>query len=289
MRKHFWGFLILLTLFTTQVFAADQVFFYYTDPAGTPLSMTDSSGAVVWKADYKPFGEENATAGAAANDRRFVGKEKDEETGLSYFGARYEDAKTGRFIAPDPVRAVDPKTSKTNEKLLLNPQQSNSYAYALNNPYRYVDLDGREPYLANTSEPNYALLCHVNPHFDRKENFIGGLVIGGTLASVTALPEALGLINRQTIQEMSAEIPSAVERNFARFVKKIPANSKSSAVMEPLKDGGYRFSATSSGEVPGSKAIYEKIVDTAGKTVKYLKTTIDPKGQIVHIKDKMVP
>lgn len=148
MRKYFWSFLVFLTLFATQVFAADQVFFYYTDPAGTPLSMTDSSGAVVWKADYKPFGEENLTTGEAANDRRFVGKEKDEETGLSYFGARYEDARTGRFIAPDPVRAVDPKTSKTNEKILGNPQRLNTYAYGLNNPNKYVDPDGREPLTA---------------------------------------------------------------------------------------------------------------------------------------------
>jgi RHS repeat-associated protein len=69
---------------------------------------------------------------------------KDEETGLSYFGARYEDAKSGRFIAPDPMRAVDSTNSGTNEKLLLDPQRLNPYAYALNNPYRYVDLDGRE-------------------------------------------------------------------------------------------------------------------------------------------------
>jgi len=139
--------LIFLTLFATPVFAADTVYFYHTDPAGTPLSMTDSSGTVVWKADYKPFGEENSTSGAAENDLRFVGKEKDEETGLSYFGARYEDAKAGRFIAPDPVRAVDEKTNKTNERLLLNPQRLNTYAYALNNPYRYVDPDGHHPIL----------------------------------------------------------------------------------------------------------------------------------------------
>lgn len=68
-------------------------------------------------------------------------------------------------------------------------------------------------------------------------------------------------------------------------MKKIPANSKSSAAIESLENGGYRFSATSPGEVPGSKAIYEKTVDAAGKTTGYLKTTVDPKGQIVHIKD----
>ncbi|MDA8412572.1 MAG: RHS domain-containing protein [Desulfobacteraceae bacterium] len=136
--------LLLFCCFSSLGLASEQVFFYHTDPAGTPLSMTDSTGTVVWKADYKPFGEEYAVTGSAANDKRFVGKEKDEETGLSYFGARYEDARIGRFTAVDPVRAVDPATSKTNEKILLNPQRLNVYAYAFNNPYRFVDPDGRE-------------------------------------------------------------------------------------------------------------------------------------------------
>jgi hypothetical protein len=52
------------------------------------------------------------------------------------------DAGIGRFIAPDSVSPVDPGTSKTNESLLLNPQKLNRYSYGLNNPYRYVDLDG---------------------------------------------------------------------------------------------------------------------------------------------------
>ncbi|HCE68179.1 MAG TPA: hypothetical protein DER40_11850 [Geobacter sp.] len=143
--------ILLILSSSLQVFAADQVYYYHTDPAGTPLSMTDSNGTVVWKADYKPFGEEYAVTGSAANDKRFVGKEKDEETGLSYFGARYEDAKIGRFTAVDPVSAVDPITGKTNEKVLLNPQRLNAYAYTLNNPYRFVDPDGRD--VAFTVDP----------------------------------------------------------------------------------------------------------------------------------------
>lgn len=141
-------FQILLALLVAQAaFAGEKVYFYDTDPAGTPLVMTDSSGNVVWRADYKPFGEENSVTGTAANDLRFVGKVKDEETGLDYFGARYHDPRTGRFIAPDPVRAVDEKTSKTNEKMLLNPQLLNTYAYGINNPYSYVDPDGLAPIL----------------------------------------------------------------------------------------------------------------------------------------------
>lgn len=110
-------------------------YFYHTDPAGTPLAMTDTGGSVVWRADYKPFGEEQLVTETMENDLRFVGKEKDKETGLLYFGARYMEAMIGRFISPDPA----PITGRD----ILNPQRLNRYSYGLNNPYRYLDPDGK--------------------------------------------------------------------------------------------------------------------------------------------------
>jgi len=53
-------------------------YFYHVDAAGTPLAMTDAGGSVVWRADYKPFGEEQLITGSMENDLRFVGKEKDQ-------------------------------------------------------------------------------------------------------------------------------------------------------------------------------------------------------------------
>ena len=39
--------LFLMMCFTGEAYSADQVFFYLTDPAGSPLAMTDSAGQVV--------------------------------------------------------------------------------------------------------------------------------------------------------------------------------------------------------------------------------------------------
>ena len=155
-RKKSWfkisAHLALITFIITSILApvalaGEKVFFYHTDPVGTPLSMTDSTGQKVWQAYNKPFGEEYSAPGTETNDRTFVGKEKDDETGLHYFGARYHDSKIGRFISPDPVGAVDPFSSQTNQTILGNPQRLNYYAYSLNNPYRYVDPDGEFTYL----------------------------------------------------------------------------------------------------------------------------------------------
>jgi RHS repeat-associated protein len=134
---------VIFLLTSWAAFAAETVVYYHTDPAGTPLAMTDSRDNVIWKAHYRPFGEEQSVTGTAENNRKFVGKEKDTESGLSYFGARYLKSDVGRFISPDPMGAVDPWTGKENSVILHNPQRLNQYAYGLNNPYRYVDADGR--------------------------------------------------------------------------------------------------------------------------------------------------
>ncbi len=131
-----------LTL-ATAASAGEAVFYYHTDPGGTPLAMTDAGRQVVWQADYMPFGEEDLITGTIENDHKFVGKEQDPETGLYYFGARYMEPMIGRFMSPDSVGAVDAMTGRINEKVLLNSQRLNPYAYGLNNPHKYVDQDGK--------------------------------------------------------------------------------------------------------------------------------------------------
>ena len=121
------------------------IYYYHADPAETPLVMTDLSGNVAWKADYLPFGEDYQITSTHENDKMFVGKEKDKETGLYYFGARYMEAVIGRFICPDPIGAVDPKTGRIKQMIIHDPQRINFYAYGLNNPYKYVDRDGEFP------------------------------------------------------------------------------------------------------------------------------------------------
>jgi uncharacterized protein RhaS with RHS repeats len=56
----------------------------HNDHLGTPQKMTDSSGAVVWAADYKPFGEATVTVSTITNNLRGIGQYFDAETGLNY-------------------------------------------------------------------------------------------------------------------------------------------------------------------------------------------------------------
>jgi RHS repeat-associated protein len=66
----------------------------------------------------------------------FTGKERDSESGLDNFGARYYGSSMGRFTSGDPSSASIDKT---------NPQSWNRYTYTYNNPLAFVDHNGKWP------------------------------------------------------------------------------------------------------------------------------------------------
>ena len=82
-----------------------------------------------------------------------TGKESDPETGLYYFGARYLDPKTGRWLSGDPALGeYIPQAGRQSDGLpgmggVYNTANLHTYHYAGNNPVKYVDPDGRSPLL----------------------------------------------------------------------------------------------------------------------------------------------
>jgi RHS repeat-associated protein len=127
----------------------------------------DQTGALanVKRHDYLPFGEElfapaggrTTAMGYASGDgvrQQFTLKERDIETGLDYFLARYYSSIQGRFTSPDEFTggpdelyffATDASANPTFYADLTNPQSLNKYQYGYNNPLRYVDPDGHDP------------------------------------------------------------------------------------------------------------------------------------------------
>jgi RHS repeat-associated protein len=83
---------------------------------------------------YAPPAVISATAGGN-NRYKFTGKERDSESGLDNFGARYDSSTLGRFMSPDP------DNDGASEGV---PQSWNAYSYALNNPLNVLDPDGRD-------------------------------------------------------------------------------------------------------------------------------------------------
>ncbi|MGH8538069.1 MAG: RHS repeat domain-containing protein [Gammaproteobacteria bacterium] len=128
------GFLIacLLTLLALPAGAVERVIHYHNDALGSPIAATDQDGRVVWRKSYAPYGQ--PIGSAAPNEPGYTGKFEEPDLGIQNFGARWYDPRIGRFLAIDPA-GFD----------AANPQSFNRYAYANNNPYKYVDPDGNSP------------------------------------------------------------------------------------------------------------------------------------------------
>jgi RHS repeat-associated protein len=107
--------------------------FYHLDAIGSVRMVTNMAGTVVKRHDYFAFGED--IMAPTGDPRRFTGKERDAETELHYFGARYYRSLWGRFTSVDPVMDVD--------EAIVDPQRWNRYSYVTNRPTQFVDPEGR--------------------------------------------------------------------------------------------------------------------------------------------------
>ncbi|HXM09215.1 MAG TPA: RHS repeat-associated core domain-containing protein, partial [Terriglobales bacterium] len=109
------------------------VHYYFADHLGSADVITDNLGNIEKESDYYPYGGEIVITGSDINNYKFTGKERDAESGLDNFGARYNASAMGRFMTPDPL---------LNSGHPGNPQTWNRYSYALNNPLKIKDPTG---------------------------------------------------------------------------------------------------------------------------------------------------
>jgi RHS repeat-associated protein len=111
---------------------------------------------------------------------RYTGKERDSESGLDNFGARYDSSSLGRFLSPDSTAYVKP----------INPQNWNLYSYALDNPLLYNDPTGHTVSVANCANQDQCaqllgqaaiLPKGVTATVDKN----GNVVLNGDLSKIT--------------------------------------------------------------------------------------------------------
>ncbi len=112
--------------------ANGALYFYLEDNVGSTRATIGADGQVVETNDYYPFGLVMPGRGRGANPptrEGFTGKERDPESGLHYFGARFYMPALGRWMVVDPKEGEYPGVSP--------------YAYVLNNPLTSIDPDGK--------------------------------------------------------------------------------------------------------------------------------------------------
>ncbi len=187
--------------------------YYHNDLAGTPMAATDDAGNVLWRQGYKPYGERLDPKAPAEQLPWYTGKAHVEAAGLSYYGARWYDPALGRFMGVDPVGFSE-----------ANVHSFNRYAYANNNPYKFVDPDGRSPLL---------LLGR----------FFGGGAFGaglGTIADAISQKAAFGSVD----WAMAAQSSAARDGAIAGAMSFLPGDTPMGLGTKTLDQGAARAAAS---------------------------------------------
>ena len=157
-----------------------DVYFYHSDHLGSASWITDNGGVAVQHLQYLPYGERYVDQRVTGYQERFTftGKERDEETGYGYFGARYIDHElTTMWLSVDPMSDKYPGISP--------------YAYCAWNPVKLVDPDGREismdPYLIFNGKTNQLEIWDDNetPDDYSDDTFLGSFEAANNVVSGT--------------------------------------------------------------------------------------------------------
>src|SRR4051812_6046684 len=120
--------------------STNGVFYYFSDHLKTGSVITDSAGVIKAESDYYPWGGELQFVANDSNHYKFTGKERDSETQLDYFGARYYSNGLGRWISSDwsPTPIPVPYAN------FGDPQSLNLYGFVGGNPASKADPDGHQ-------------------------------------------------------------------------------------------------------------------------------------------------
>jgi RHS repeat-associated protein len=123
-------------------------YFNFADHLGTERARASVAGMVYETCTSLPFGDSLTCSNVDSSPLHFTGKERDVESGLDNFGARYFGSSMGRLLSPD-----DPFADQdTND-----PQSWNLYSYVRNNPLSNVDPDGHDCVYFNDNDQDVYL------------------------------------------------------------------------------------------------------------------------------------
>jgi RHS repeat-associated protein len=133
-----------------------QLYFYHGDHLGSSSWITNLSGNATQHLAYMAFGEDFINE-RSSNDIRFkfTGKERDSETGMDYFGARYYEKDMSIWLSVDPLASKYPSMSP--------------FMYCAGNPVILVDPDGKKIEYAGIKEYLHVLRSRISSKEFRRE------------------------------------------------------------------------------------------------------------------------
>ncbi|MGP1500526.1 MAG: RHS repeat-associated core domain-containing protein [Bergeyella cardium] len=134
-----------------------NIFFYHPDHLGSSSYITGNDGKVSQHTEYIAFGEILFDEHSSEHTMPYLfnGKELDQETNLTYFGARYLDMKTSLWLNTDPLSGYNPTFEHEHyidgqhNGGVFNPMNLNTYGYTYQNPIVWIDPNGKQVWFSS--------------------------------------------------------------------------------------------------------------------------------------------
>ncbi len=164
-----------LSTLTNHPNTASSLYFYHPDHLGSSSWITYSDGSAVQHLYYLPWGEDFVDQRSTSWNSMytFSAKEKDTETGYSYFGSRYYSSDLSIRLSVDPMAAKYPSLSP--------------YVYCANNPLKYIDPNGE----AITPETAWDIINVVMGAASFTGNVVSGNILGAAVDAIGLLYDAV--------------------------------------------------------------------------------------------------
>jgi RHS repeat-associated protein len=308
-----WSRVVEIQAFGTSA-GGEKVQWLVPDHLGTPRIVLDQTGSLVTvkRHDYLPFGEElvagtggRTVAQGYSGDgvrQQFTSKERDTETGLDYFLARYYSPIQGRFTSPDEFSGgpddlfdftADAADNPTFYGDLSNPQSLNKYSYTYNNPINLIDEDGHCPIcvivvvaVVILTSPDTTNAPRENDPVYRSGDGMQKAVLNGALGPIRGGSAARGAgaasrATRSAAPKIEARVQRSVTQKASHVGERIPKAQRAKPTTRKVKEEVYS---------ENKKANKGKLkCDECGRTVrrskKDAKGVTQPKnaGQVDHI------
>lgn len=214
--------------------ADNQVLWTLTDHQNTVRDLADSNGTILNHRTFDSFGSITSETNPNVDHIfAYTGREFDQETGLSYYRARYYDNKAARFVSEDPIG--------------FEGQDANLYRYLGNSPANFVDPSGNFSFNPQTAI-NFAI--NTVQTINQAKNFTQQLgdFVNNTSQQVINSATNLGqqVVNFGT--DLAKQV-SATTTNIITQVGDFSGNLAQQAaeqvgqIIQPTEDGGIRLQA----------------------------------------------
>jgi RHS repeat-associated protein len=244
---------------------------------GSAVMDLDPEGRVIAYEEYHPFGSSafrSSDSGTEVSPRRyrFTGKEKDEETGLYYYGARYYAPWLGRWISSDPAVLAEPGAVDLA-----------SYSYVRNNPINYIDDSGfreKKPSKSGGAAPSRAPTPAPAPGASPRAP-----PVPGSPASFAISANAIDILILKV--KYGSNLPPTVPPPGARsskspreIIEKQILPETASSIIPDLQTGGFTKRDASAGFRPEFKDPYPESSNQTGHfltAVRHSLVGVDPR------------